>query len=42
MSFIFFSETWFDKSALACKLLYELPNYRTIHQVRNHGKGWGV
>ena len=34
-SVICFSETWLDKTTISNKSLYELPNYTSIHQVRN-------
>ena len=41
-SIILFSEIWFNDSILNSQSLYELPNYKSIHQVRNYGKGGGV
>mgnify|MGYP001795064481 FL=1 len=41
-SIICFSETWLDDSFLESQSLYELPNYKSVHQVRNNGKGGGV
>ena len=41
-SIICFSETWLDESSLTSQSLYELPNYKSIHQIRNYGKGDGV
>ena len=37
-----FSETWLDESSLTSQSLYELPHYKSIHQIRNYGKGGGV
>ena len=38
-----FSETWLDGETLSTsRSLYELPNYKSIHQVRNYSKGGGV
>ena len=33
-SVICFSGTWLDETTISNKSLYELPNYRSIHQVR--------
>ena len=41
-SIICFSETWLDESSLTSQSLYELPNYKRIHQIRIYGKGVGV
>ena len=41
-SIICLSETWLDDSFLESQSLYELPNYKSVHQVRNNGKGGGV
>ena len=42
-SVICFSETWLDGETLSTsRSLYELPNYKSIHQVRNYSKGGGV
>ena len=41
-SIICFSETWLDESSLTSQSLYELPHYKSIHQIRNYGKGGGV
>ena len=42
-SVLYFSETWLDEETLSTsQSLYELPNYKSIHQVRNHCKGGGV
>ena len=41
-SIICFSETCLDESSLTSQSLYELPRYKSIHQVRNYGKGGGV
>ena len=38
-SVICFSETWLDESSLTSQSLYELPNCKNIHQIRNYGKG---
>ena len=35
-------ETWLDESSLTSQSLYELPHYKSIHQIRNYGKGGGV
>ena len=35
-------ETWLDKSSLTSQSLYKLPNYKSIHQIRNYGKVGGV
>ena len=40
-SIICFSETWLDESSLTSQSLYELPHYKSIHQIRNYGKGGG-
>ena len=37
-----FSETWLDEFSLTCQSLYELPHYKSIHQIRSYGKGGGV
>ena len=37
-----FPEIWLDESSLTSQSLYELPNYKSIHQIRNYGKGGGV
>ena len=40
---ICFSETWLDDDNLSTsRSLYELPNYKSIHQVRNYSKGRAV
>ena len=39
---ICFSETWLNESSLTSQSLYELPHYKSIHQIRNYGKGRGV
>ena len=31
-------ETWLDESSLTSQSLYELPYYKSIHQIRNYGK----
>ena len=36
---ICFSKTWLDESFLTSRSLYELPHYKSIHQIRNYGKG---
>ena len=41
-SIISFSETWLDESSLTYQSLYELHHYKSIHQIRNYGKGGGV
>ena len=38
-SIICFLETWLDESSLTSQSLYELPHYKSIHQIRNYGKG---
>ena len=38
---ICFLETWLDESSLTSQSLYELPNYKSIYQIRNYGKGVG-
>ena len=39
-SVICFSETWLDDDTLSTsQSLFELPNYKSIHQVRNYNKG---
>ena len=40
-SIICFSETWLNDSNVD-KSNYELPNYVSLHQIRNHYKGGGV
>ena len=42
MTSVCFSETWLDESSLTSQSLYELPHYKSIHQIRNYGKGGGV
>ena len=38
-----FPETWLDDGTLSTsRSLYGLPNYKSIHQVRNYSKGGGV
>ena len=40
---ICFSETWLNDDTLSTsRSLYKLPNYKSIHQVRNYSKGGGV
>ena len=40
---IYFSETGLDDYTLSTsRSLYELPDYKSIHQVRNYSKGGGV
>ena len=39
---ICFLETWLDESSSTSKSLYELPNYKSIHLIRNYGKEGGV
>ena len=42
-SVICFSETWLDEETLSTsRSLYELSVYKSIHQIRNYGKGGGV
>ena len=42
-SVIYFWETWLDEKTLSTsRSLYELPNYKSIHQVRNYSKPGGV
>ena len=42
-SVICFSETWlYDDTLATSRSLYELPNYKSIHQVRNYSKRGGV
>ena len=40
-SIICFSETWLNTTDIGSSL-YELPQYKSIHQIRNHSKGGGV
>ena len=40
-SIICFSETWLNDSNVN-NSNYELPNYVSVHQIRNHYKGGGV
>ena len=40
-SIICFSETWLNNSDVDDSN-YELPNYVSVHQIRNHHKGGGV
>ena len=40
-SIICFSETWLNDSNVD-NSNYELPNYVSVHQIRNHYKGGGV
>ena len=40
-SIICFSETWLNDSNVD-NSNYELPNYVSVHQIRNHNKGGGV
>ena len=35
-------ETWLDESSLKSQSLHELHYYKSIHQIRNNGKGGGV
>ena len=37
-----FLETWLDESSLTSQSLYELTHYKSIHQIRNYGKGCGL
>ena len=40
---ICFSERWLDDDTLSTfQFLYELPNYKSIHQVTNYSKGGGI
>ena len=39
---ICFSKIWLDESLLTSQSLYELPNNKSIHQIKNYGKGGGV
>ena len=40
---ICFLEAWLDSETLSTSCsLHELPNYKSIHQVRNYSKGGGV
>ena len=41
-SIICFSWPWLDESSLTSQLLHELPHYKSIHQIRNYGKGCRV
>ena len=40
-SIIYFSETWFNDSNVDSSN-YELPNYISVHQKRNHYEGVGA
>ena len=42
MTSVCFSETWLDESSLTSQSLYELPHYKSTHQIRSYGKGCGV
>ena len=42
ISIICFLQTWLDKSSLTSQSLYELPYYKSIHQIRNYWKGGGA
>ena len=35
-------QIWLGDSAFVCESLYKVPYYRSLYQVRNHGKGGGV
>ena len=37
-----FLATWLDESSLTSQSLNELPNNKSIHLIRNYGKGVGV